>query len=87
MYDRPTSRKMIMPGKRSISNRVQYHDIISNLDLILSTLDNGNILIIWNTYEYFLFPVINLINSLKLNIVELVSRKNVSFKFMKIHEL
>lgn len=76
-----------MPGKRSISNRVQYHDIISNLDLILSTLDNGNILIIWNTYEYFLFPVINLINSLKLNIVELVSRKNVSFKFMKIHEL
>lgn len=76
-----------MPDKRSISNRVQYHDIISNLDLILSTLDNGNILIIWNTYEYFLFPVINLINSLKLNIVELVSRKNVSFKFMKIHEL
>lgn len=64
MYDRPTSRKMIMPGKRSISNRVQYHDIISNLDLILSTLDKMGIYL--NNLEYLWIFLISSYQSYQL---------------------
>lgn len=53
-----------MPGKRSISNRVQYHDIISNLDLILSTLDKMGIYL--NNLEYLWIFLISSYQSYQL---------------------
>lgn len=81
MYD---SKKMIMPGKWSISNRVQYHDIISNLELILWDNEMG-----WEYFNELEFLWIFLISSypvlsinLKLN-MNLYETKNLSFKIMK----
>lgn len=75
---------MIMPGKWSISNRVQYHDIISNLELILWDNEMG-----WEYFNELEFLWIFLISSypvlsinLKLN-MNLYETKNLSFKIMK----
>lgn len=75
---------MIMPGKWSISNRVQYHDIISNLELILWDNKMG-----WEYFNELEFLWIFLISSypvlsinLKLN-MNLYETKNLSFKIMK----